>query len=80
MKPDPEAFARPLRELGLLPEEAVAIGDSHLDLLTAHRAGISRIVLVAPQGWTRELFVQDVPYWEAQDLSEVATIMPRLLD
>ena len=79
MKPDPEAFARPLRELGVLPGEAVAIGDSHLDLLTAHRAGIAQIVLVAPRGWVRELFVKDVAFWEAEDLAEVAGILLRLL-
>ncbi|HEC63386.1 MAG TPA: HAD family phosphatase [Candidatus Acetothermia bacterium] len=79
LKPDPEAFLLPLRKLGVGPEEACVIGDSHLDLLAAHRAGIGRVILVAPQGWMRALFPPGARFQEVRDLWEAREVLAELL-
>ncbi len=79
LKPDPEALLGPLRALGLSPGEALAIGDSHLDLLAARRAGIADVILVAPKEWSRDLLPPDLSFREAADLFEARTIVSHLL-
>jgi pyrophosphatase PpaX len=79
-KPNPEAFLKALERLNGRPEEAVVIGDSHLDLLAAHRAGIETVILVHTEAWMQPLLPQDVSFKRASGLSEVKTILTRLLD
>ena len=71
LKPDPEAFLGPLRRLGISPEEAAVVGDSHLDLLAAHAAGIRAVILVKPAAWMRRFFPTDALFEEAEDLAQV---------
>ncbi len=78
-KPDPEGFLRALSELEAEPSEAVAIGDAHLDLIAAHRAGIGEIILVDTPPWMREHIPPDVEYQAAADLSEAREILEQLL-
>ena len=78
-KPDPEGFVRALAELEVEPSEAVAIGDAHLDLIAAHRAGIEEIILVDTPPWMREHIPRDVEYHEAVDLIEAREILERQL-
>jgi FMN phosphatase YigB (HAD superfamily) len=80
LKPSPEAFSRPLRDLEVAASEALVIGDSHLDLVSAHAAGIRKIVLVAPKGWIRDLLPPDLPFHEARDLFHAAAIVSSLLE
>ncbi len=68
MKPAAEAFLAPLRMLRCKPEEAVAIGDSHLDVLAAHAAGIPHVIMTAPKDWARALLPPDIPFTEVEDL------------
>lgn len=39
-KPDPAAVLRVMKELGVQPEEALYVGDSDVDMLTARNAGL----------------------------------------
>ncbi len=79
-KPDPEAFLAALKQLEVTPDQAIVIGDTHLDLLAAHSAGIKEVILVGTKPWMRELLPPDVPYHRAQDLFEVKAIVTQLLD
>ena len=78
-KPDPEGFLRALSELKVDPSEAIAIGDAHLDLIAAHRAGIGEIILVGTPPWMREHIPPDVEYQAAADLVEAREILERML-
>jgi len=80
LKPDPEALLSPLHALGLSPDEAVAIGDSFLDLAAAHGAGIREIVLVAPKPWSRYRFPQGAVFHEVADLFAARKLLEGLLD
>ena len=62
MKPDGAAFRSVLDRLGIAPDDALAIGDTHLDAVAAHDAGIQRIVLI------------DIPEWMADHLPTGAGI------
>lgn len=79
-KPNPEPFLEALQQLRARPDEAVVVGDTHLDLLAAHRAGIRDAVLVGTKEWTKPLLSEDVFYHKAGDLFEVHAIIVRLLD
>ena len=43
-KPEPDLFLKALEQLHIQPSHAVVVGDTHLDALAAHRAGIQRRV------------------------------------
>ncbi len=75
LKPDPEAFLSPLRQLGIRPEEAAVVGDSHLDLQAAHAAGMALVVLVQPRGWMRQFFPPAANFLEVGTLEEVREIL-----
>jgi len=79
-KPDPEAFLAALRALDVTPERAIVIGDTHLDLIAGHRAGIRDIVLVGTKEWMKPLLPEDIVYHNAADLFEVRAILARLLN
>lgn len=51
-KPAPDVYIRALENLGIAPEEAVAIEDSHNGLIAAQRAGIP--TLITYSHYTRE--------------------------
>lgn len=80
LKPDPEALLAPLRALDLSPDEAVAIGDSFLDLAAAQGAGIREIVLVAPKAWSRARFPEGAVFHEVADLFAARKLLECLLD
>jgi len=79
MKPAPEAFLVPLESLGCSPEEAVAIGDTHLDVWAAHAAGLAHAILVAPPQWTRQLLPRSARLTEVSDLDEARRVLAALL-
>jgi HAD superfamily hydrolase (TIGR01509 family) len=78
-KPDPTILTTALARLGVEPRHALAIGDAHLDLLAAHRAGVGEIILVAPQPWVLEFLPREIPHQRAADLHEVREIVERLV-
>jgi len=79
-KPDPEALLSGLRQVGVSPSEAVAIGDAHLDLIAAHRAGVREIILVRFAEWMKAHVPPDARYHTAADLFEVRSLLASLLD
>jgi HAD superfamily hydrolase (TIGR01509 family) len=78
-KPDPGAFLEAIRALGASPRDAIAIGDAHIDVVAAHRAGIDRIVLVAAKTWVVDLIPSGIQYVRAENLEEVRRIVEPLL-
>ena len=74
-KPAPSLFTHALTQLGVSPEEAVAVGDAHYDYLGARAAGIREVILVSLSPWMKEQLPADAVYREAADLSEAATIL-----
>jgi len=79
MKPDPQAFLSALERLDVRPDEAIAIGDAHLDLIASDRAGIAQFILVGDNHWIRERLPMGVPHHRAADLVEARGIIMRLL-
>jgi HAD superfamily hydrolase (TIGR01509 family) len=80
LKPDPEAFLGPLRRLGVPPEEAAVVGDSHLDLQAAHAARVPVILLLRPLDWMRPFFPPGAVFHEVQTLREAQELLARFLD
>ncbi len=78
-KPDPEAFLGALDRLKVRPQEAVAIGDAHLDLIAAQNAGIGEVILVGTPAWMQDHIPPDAQYHAAADLVEAREILDRLL-
>ncbi|MBE0636725.1 HAD-IA family hydrolase [Candidatus Bipolaricaulota bacterium] len=70
-KPAPDLFLLALNRLDCSASDAVAVGDTHLDALAAHSAGIREIYLVALRDWMALLLPADVEYKAATDLAEV---------
>jgi len=79
-KPSPELFRIALDRLAASPEEAVSLGDTHLDVLAAHAAGIAAIVLVSPQPWLVGFIPGSISYKRATDLYEALRVVESLLD
>jgi len=78
-KPEPSLFLDALRRLGVPPAEALAVGDTHLDLIAARAAGIGEVILVGTPEWMREHLPSGAPHREARDLFEAAEILETLL-
>lgn len=68
-KPQPDLFLKALKHFEIQPLQAVAVGDTHLDALAAHRAGIRKILLVALRDWMSALIPSDVSYQRIESLS-----------
>ena len=79
MKPDPRAFLIPLSELGVPPQEACVVGDSHLDLIAASKANVAEIILVSPRDWMRPLFPPGARFREVTDLYAARDVLAELL-
>lgn len=65
-KPDPETILKVLEKLNTPPENAAMIGDSRLDMICAHNAGVKAILV----GWSLTLAgktISDFPASEAPD-------------
>ncbi|MCK5247944.1 HAD-IA family hydrolase, partial [Candidatus Bipolaricaulota bacterium] len=70
-KPEPDLFLKALEQLHIQPSHAVVVGDTHLDALAAHRAGIQEIHLVSLRDWMAALIPTDIAYKPAADLDDV---------
>jgi len=80
LKPDPRVFLLALEKLGVDPDEAMAIGDAHLDLIASHKAGIKEFILVGSKPWVQKLLPEDVPHHKAENLKQARDIILRLLN
>jgi len=79
MKPAPASFLAPLSRLGAAPTEAVAVGDTHLDVAAAWGAGLREVVLVAAKSWTRPLLPREARYVEVASLYDVQDVLAACL-
>ncbi|HAF70446.1 TPA: hypothetical protein DCL37_03705 [Candidatus Acetothermia bacterium] len=79
MKPDPRAFLIPLSQLGIPPQEACVVGDSHLDLIAASRANVAEVILVAPRDWMRPLFPEGTRFHEVPNLYAAKALLAKLV-
>lgn len=79
MKPDPRAFLIPLSKLGVPPQGACVVGDSHLDLIAASKANVAEIILVSPRDWMRPLFPPGARFREVTDLYAAKGLLAELL-
>jgi len=70
-KPSPDLFLLALDRLDCRPSEAAAVGDTHLDALAAHRAGIREIHLVSLPNWMADVIPADIEYKPANSLADV---------
>lgn len=70
-KPEPDLFLKALEQLHIQPSHAVVVGDTHLDALAAHRAGIQEIHLVSLRDWMAALIPTDIAYKPAANLDDV---------
>jgi len=71
MKPAPDLFLLALTKLECRASDAVAVGDTHLDAIAAHQAGIRAIQLIALRDWMAGVIPAEVEYKPANDLAEV---------
>ena len=79
LKPDPGLFLNALEVLDVLPGEAIAIGDAHLDLIASDRAGVAQFILVGDNPWTTGRLPENVPHHRAADLLEARDIIASML-
>ena len=79
LKPDPQAFLSALERLAVRPDEAIAIGDAHLDLIASDRAGVAEFIFVGNRPWVSDLLPAGVPHHEVADLLEARGTISRLL-
>jgi len=70
-KPAPNGFLTAMRRIQVEAEHAAVVGDTHLDAVAAHAAGVRRIILVSPPAWSAELIPQRVVWRFAADLTAV---------
>ncbi len=78
-KPEPDLFLKALEQLHIQPSHAVVVGDTHLDALAAHRAGIQEIHLVSLRDWMAALIPTDIAYKPAANLDDVRMRMAEWL-
>jgi len=79
-KPSPDMLWTALGRLGVEPQESVAVGDAHLDVIAAHRAGIAEIIAVGLAEWMKPHIPKCIAYEEAADLDAVRRIIAARLD
>ena len=70
-KPHPQLVVEGMRRLRAQDTYTAMVGDTHLDALAAHAAGITRIHLVHLPTWMANQIPDDVGYSLANDLFEV---------
>lgn len=70
MKPHPEAILNIIRELKVLPDQTVYVGDMTLDIQTAKAAGVRGIAVVTGSSLKEELMAQK-PFQVIESISEL---------
>jgi HAD superfamily hydrolase (TIGR01549 family) len=79
-KPDPALIEEGLRQLSVTRDRAAVVGDTHLDALAAHAAGVTDIYLVHLLPWMAEQIPCNVSYSRAGDLFDVKGQLTDWLD
>jgi phosphoglycolate phosphatase len=71
-KPDPEGARQLLKENGVLPEQAVIVGDSHVDVRTGRNAGLWTVGVT--YGFSTHTLADDPPDVLVDSPQELATL------
>jgi HAD superfamily hydrolase (TIGR01509 family) len=80
-KPDPDLVEIALDRVGVMPDEAVMIGDTPYDIEAGRRAGVAVIALRCGGGWSdRDLVGAIAIYDDPADLSSKLDTSPLALD
>jgi len=79
VKPAPDLVLQALERLGVKPDEAVFLGDAHLDLLAAKAAGIPETILIATPDWMLEHIPAEMRYTAVKTLREAHAEIERLI-
>ena len=78
-KPDPEGLLQVVKSLSVKKEDVVYVGDSHVDVQCARRAGVSSAAAL----WgcvNVDAVLKEGPDFVLNDVSEVRTALPRAVD
>jgi HAD superfamily hydrolase (TIGR01509 family) len=75
MKPEAAAFTRVLHRLGVSPEDAVAIGDTHLDAVAAIGAGLAEVILIDVEDWMHAHLPQEGRIHHVADLHQARELL-----
>lgn len=80
-KPDPDLIEIALDRIGVMPQEALMIGDTPYDIAAGERAGVPVVALRCGGGWTdRDLAGAIAIYDDPADLSSQLDRSPLALD
>ena len=79
VKPAPDLVLEALRQVDREPQEAVFLGDAHLDLLAAEAAGIRQTILIGTPNWMREHIPTGMEYTAVETLREAKKHIEGLL-
>ena len=79
-KPRPDLFLLALERLHIRAADAVVVGDTHLDAIAAHRAGIREIHLISLRDGMVEFIPSEVEYAAADDLTQVRVRIAKWLE
>ena len=72
LKPDPEPIFRVLEHFGLMPSDAIMVGDTHADIEAGKNAGVKTVA--ALYGFGGERLIGLEPDYAIRDLRELLTI------
>jgi len=78
-KPDPGIIAVACERLGVVPEEAIVLGDTHYDAIAAHQAGIREVILVDPGEWTLSKIPPEADFTVVADLTAARERLEEIL-
>jgi len=73
-KPDPQGLRLALEQLGVEPSEALYVGDSRIDLQTAHAAGCAPIAVLSGAG-LGETLAAERPYRTLRSVADIADVI-----
>jgi len=74
-KPEPEGARQLLTEAGVRPQQAVMVGDSHVDVETGHNAGLWTVAVT--YGFAPHTLSETSPDVTVDDPQELATVFSR---
>ena len=78
VKPAPYVYAEALKRLKVLPDEAVAVEDSHTGAKGAINAGIKTVIAYAPGGALSGNENMDICAFKVSDLREILNVVQKL--
>ena len=78
-KPNPEGILKATSHLGILPQNALYIGDSPMDIEAAHRAGSTSIAVIWDPHANQQALAEKQPHFTVSDPSEILRIFDQFI-